>query len=213
MLTIDNKLNILRQISLFDGLSTSELQVIAGSTEELDFPANEVIIEQDDESDCAYIIVSGSARVYRLTEDGEEVNLAILGKDQVLGEMALLDKQPRSANVESVQPIKVLKLTRTDFSRILHQHPDTAINLLSTLSTRVRSANEHLEDVFSKNLEERTWKMLQTLAHYFPNQQITLSQEELATMVGATRARVTEVLADLADTGKITLAHRKIQVI
>lgn len=208
----EQQIRIISAVPLFTGLTKDELKAVASKTKAVEFEAGELIIEQDDTSDGAYILCHGMVKVYRLTDDGEEINLAVLGPGEILGEMSLIDDQPRSANVEAIQHTQLLLLTREDFSKILHQHTDAAINLLATLSHRVRATNEYVEDVFSKNLAERTWKTLQTLSRYFPNNDITLSQEELATIIGATRARVTEILDQLQIEGKLTLSHRKIHL-
>lgn len=177
------------------------------------FPPHELIIEQEDiSSPEAFFIISGSVKVYRVTSDGNEVPIAVLGEGEVVGELALLDDQPRSANVETLQESVMLCLNRHDFMKVLSAHPQTAINLLKTLSVRVRENGKTLEDMYSLNLYERTWKTLKTLSSFFPNHDVNLSQEELATIIGATRARVTEVLNELKSQGKITLSHRRIKI-
>lgn len=207
------KIQLLQQLPLFNQLNTEEISIIASALEEMDLPSAEVLIEQDDTKNLdAYIIIEGGAKIYRLNEDGEITNLAILGPGQIVGEMTLLDQSPRSAYVETIQQSKVLVLSRAQLLKILHEHPNTTIGLLKTLATRLRVTNERLEDLVSKNLKERTWKILQTLALYFPNQDINLSQEELSGIIGATRARVTEVLNELASENKITLSHKHIHI-
>lgn len=210
---IQQKVQILKSVPLFKELSEKTATIIAQVAIEQNLPPKTTFIEQDDMSEIAYFICSGGARVYRVTEDGEEVNLAVVGLGEVVGEMALLDSTPRSANVQTIQNTKVLMLTKESFSKILAQNPEVAFNLLCILSKRVREANQHLEDILSKKLFDRTWKMLQTLSKYFPHNTITLSQEELAAIVGATRARITETLNNLQDEGKITISHRKIHVL
>lgn len=211
-MNLDEKIAIIKALPLFESLTDSELEVIAAKLHEKNFPAHTAFIEQEDASDAAYILIEGSARVYRLTEDGEEVTLTIMGKGELVGEMSLLDDEPRSATVETLQDSRVLALTKEEFREILQNYPEIAIRILKTMSRRVRAANEQIEDVLFKNLEERTWKILQNLIHYFPNKDIALSQEELAGILGATRARVTEALNNLEKEGKITLSHRKIHV-
>lgn len=177
------------------------------------FQQGEILIEQDDVPDSTYIIISGSVKVYRLLESGEQISLAILGSDEIIGELSLINDEPRSAYVEAINETQVLELKKQDFLNILLENPQTAINLLKTLSKRVRETNQKLEDIVSQNLYVRTWKTLQTLSNHFPSRNITLSQEELAEIIGATRARVTEVLNQLQNDGKITLSHRHIQII
>lgn len=203
---------LLKSVFLFHGLNEAQLSIVANNLVARNIETNKVFIEQDSFSDEVYIISQGAVKVYRLTEDGEEVSLAILGVGDVVGEMSLLDDEPRSANVETLQPTTLLALSKQSFREILRQYPDIALNLLAALSRRVRITNEHLESVLLLKLEERTWQILEVLAKHFNNQEIHLSQEEVASLVGATRARVSEVLNYLEKKGRIKLSHRSIQV-
>lgn len=209
----NQKIQILKNLPFFNQLSQHDIAVLASILKEVSYPPGEVFIEQDDTKNLdAYIIVQGGAKIYRVNEEGEIINLAILGPGQIVGEMTLLDLSPRSAYVETIQESKLLVLSRNQLLKILHEHPTTAVGLLKTLATRLKITNERLEDFVSKNLKERTWKVLQTLSAYFPNNDINLSQEELSGIIGATRARVTEVLNELAKENKITMSHKHIHV-
>lgn len=161
---------------------------------------------------AAYFIIAGSAKIYRITEEGEIVTFAVLGPNEVVGEMSLIDDMPRSACVETIKDTQVLILTKKEFHTILNTHPSVAIALLKVLSKRVRETNQQIENILSKNLNDRTWKVLESLAKYFPNKTINLSQEELANIIGATRARVTEVLNNLQKNNKIALSHKQIMI-
>lgn len=207
------KIQILKRVPLFDQLDDHDISILAAVLKEINYPSGEVFIEQDDtQNPSAYIIVEGGAKIYRVTDEGEIINLATLGPGELVGEMTLLDDAPRSAYVETIKESKLLSLSRGQFRNILNNHPKAAINLLKTMATRVRVTNERLEDLVSKNLKERTWKVLQTLSSYFSNKDINLSQEELSGIIGATRARVTEVLNQLQKDGKITLSHKHIHI-
>lgn len=207
------KIQLLKNLPFFNQLNGHDLTVLASVLKEVSLISGEVFIDQDDTKNLdAYIIVEGGAKIYRVNEDGEIINLAILGPGQIVGEMTLLDQSPRSAYVETIQDSKLLVLSRDQLLKILKEHPNATVGLLKTLATRLRVTNERLEDLVSKNLKERTWKVLQTLSSYFSNNDINLSQEELSGIIGATRSRVTEVLNELESEDKIILSHKHIHV-
>lgn len=209
---IEDKVKIIQSSSLFKNLSLDQIKVIAQTVYEQSLPANTIFIEQEDNSNAAYFIVEGGAKIYRITESGELVTFSVLGPNEVVGEMSLIDDEPRSACVETIKDTKVLILAKDDFRKILAKYPNVAIALLRILSKRVRETNRHIEDILSKNLNDRTWKILENLARYFPDKTISLSQEELAGIIGATRARVTEVLNNLQKKGKLILSHKQIHI-
>lgn len=211
-MNLDQKIKIIRSSPFFNSLDEKEAQIIAQNTKEKLIAPKTVFISQGEQPDVAYLILSGAVRIFRITEEGSEINLAILGPGEIVGEMSLLDQQERSATVETLKETQVLVLDRYAFSKILQNHPQTAIKLLQTFARRVRSADEHVEEILSKDLRERVLKALEILANYFPKKDITLTHEELAAIVGATRPRVTEILDDLAKEAKISLSHRKIHI-
>ncbi len=207
------KIKILKTFELFSDLTTTQLEVIANSVKEKEIETKTVFIEQDTETDLAYFIYEGGIRVYRITPDGDEINLSIGGAGEVVGEMALVDHGPRSANVETIQTTKALTLSDNEFKKILENHPEIAFSLLLIFSKRVRKLNEFVEEVVSQKLPQRTWHILEVLSKYFSDKEITLSQEELAQIIGATRARVTEILNDFEKENKIVLSHKKIKLL
>lgn len=208
-----NKIKAIQSSTLFKDLSENQIKLLAEMVYEQTIPSNTVFIEQGDIPNAAYFIVEGGIKIYTITENGDMVTFSVLGPNEVVGEMSIIDEEPRSAYAETIKNSRVLILTKADFNKILKDYPLVTISLLRTLSKRLRETNQHIEDILSKNLAERTWKVLESLSKYFPNKNIKLSQEELANIIGATRARVTEVLNDLQKEGKITLSHKQIQVI
>lgn len=208
-----NIIEILRKVTLFKSLSDENLSLISTFTEEKLIPEGKEFISQGDLAQSAYMILEGGVRVFRVSEDGDEITLAILGPGEVVGEMGIIDNHPRVASVSTIKNTKVLSLKRSDFLEMLKNHPETAASLLQTLAERVEETDERFEDLFSKSLEERTLKTLEVLAPYFSDQTILLSQEHLAAVIGATRARVTEVLNNLQRKGKVQLSHLKIKLL
>lgn len=201
---------MIKSFALFEGLPEKEVEEIVKLASKRVIPAKTVFIEQGTATETAYFILDGSVNVYRIDENGNEISLRILGSGDIVGEMALIDHEPRSAFVKTLTDTTVLILSRNDFISILQKYPQTAIHLLSSLTKRLRDTNQHLEDVLCKSLATRTWNTLHILQHYFKRNEISLTHEELASIVGATRARITEILDDFQDEGKISLSHRKI---
>lgn len=208
------KIKILKSFNLFSDLTEKELETIADYVQKKEFPAKTLFISQDEEeSNAVYFIYKGLVRVYRTTKEGREVNLSVVGEGEVIGEMGVIEELPRSATAETMQNMIVYVLTGKDFIDLLKKHPQISIALLKSLSKRLRNLTGRVEDVMSKNIEERTLGTLQSLSRFSLKKEILLSHEELATIVGATRARVTEVLDILEKIGKIKLEHRKITLL
>ena len=176
-------------------------------------PAHTTFINQEEDSNNVYFIYKGSVKIYRLTEEGDEITIRIVGPGEIVGELAFLDHGIRSATVETLQETEVFTLTGDDFKKILLKNPQVAINLLKIFGNLLKENALNIEEALSKNLLQRTFDMLVILANYFPEKNIALTQEELALIIGGTRARVTEVLHRLQDEGKISISHKHIQLL
>lgn len=204
---------MINKASFFDYLTTEEIDILKEKSIEHTIPAKKVFIEQESPTDTIYFITEGSVMVFKTTVDGEEIPLAILGTGDIVGEMAGADQNKRSATVRALQNTKVLAITGTNFRQVIQLHPQIALALLFYLTQRIRNINQVVEDISTQALIQRTWKTLSILKKHFINNEVTLTHEELASIIGATRARVSETLNILEDEGKVILSAKKITVL
>lgn len=205
---------VLQNTPLFSKLSGAEIKDIAQFFREKHLQKGSIFISQDDLSDELYVIVWGTVKIYRVSEEGEEINLSVRSSGEVIGEMAFLEQKPRSAYAEVISDDSlILILERADFEVIIQKYHSVSLMMMKELASRLRTANEHLEDMISRNLHDRALKTIQTLTRFFQSGEIEMSQEELAEIIGATRSRVTEVLNSLEDEGKISIEHKKIKLL
>jgi len=206
------KVETLKNVAVFTLLTDTQLELIAQNISQVELPASDIFIEQDAITDTAYLIISGAVKVYRISEDGEEIILDTKGPGEIVGEMALLDGKPRSAFVETIKSSIFYTLNKEKFLEVINKNPQISINIIKHLVLQIREFNQRMEDTTSKNLCDRTLTTIKTLASYYHNNDVELTQEQLASIVGATRARVTECLNNLEKSGKIILSHKKIHL-
>ena len=176
------------------------------------YKKGEVLFYQEDSSKETMIVIDGGVRVYREVEDGTQMNISILGKGEILGELSLFDKAVRSGTVETIQPTIMLVFENQNLRAFFQSNPNLAMHIFEVLVKRLRKLHETMEDVVKTTLMHRVWKTLQVLDTQFENKGIKLSQESLADIVGATRARVSEVLKELEREGKIKISYKVITI-
>ncbi len=133
-------LDALRTIPLFSHVADGDLEQIASHLIERRYPRNTTIVEEGLPGDYMYIIREGRVKVTKLSEDGREKILAFFEVGHFVGDMALLDRAPRSASVKALTPVRVLALSRADFTGLIRKSPDLAIAVIRELSGRKRSA-------------------------------------------------------------------------
>jgi cAMP-dependent protein kinase regulator len=129
----DYKLELLRKVPLFQGLSRKDLELTERLTDEIDVPAGKVLIKEGDFGHEFFIVVEGSLRVER---DGQL--LRKLGPGDFAGEIALIDGGTRTATVIADEPSRLLVLGHREFFSLLAQQPDIQIQVLQALAHRVR---------------------------------------------------------------------------
>lgn len=133
---------MLAQVPLFAGLENKQIRSIAGSfARERSYDAGEVIEKEGDSGVAFYLITDGSVEVH-----GGKKLLSKLGRGQFFGEMALIDKQPRSATVIAAEPgTKCLLMTSWNFKAALETDPKLATGVMRELARRLREATNALE--------------------------------------------------------------------
>ena len=136
-LTDDRRAQLIGACRLFTGLPDEQLRAIAGSAQEVEFPAGRVIARQGEVGTGFFVVVDGRVRVVR---DGEL--LAALGPGEFFGELSILDGQPRIAQVVADEETRCLALASWDFERILLEHPALTLGILRGLAGRLRAVTE-----------------------------------------------------------------------
>jgi CRP/FNR family transcriptional regulator, cyclic AMP receptor protein len=141
----------LARVDLFSRLRFKELTEVAKCCRVAKYSPGSVLISQGEKGAGLFILTKGTVRITRRNSpDGAEEVLGTAGIADIIGEMALLDDLPRSATVTAVDEVSVLQLPFGDFRMILRQilstEPDAGLELLATLSLRVRKAEQRAYD-------------------------------------------------------------------
>ena len=210
----------LRRVPLFEGLKEEDLEAIAKVTITRSFSKDQVIILAEEEGDALFIIHTGQVKVSIVSEDGREVILSMLGEGAVVGELALLDEKPRSANVVATEDTELIMLRRSDFLRLIFKIPKIAISLLAELASRLRKTDRKIEGLALLDVTSRISETLLQLAEEQGEQQnegIFIANrpthQHLANMSGTTRETVSRVLKRLEGQGYIVCKGRTITIL
>ena len=111
----------------------------------------EVIFKEGDKGEGMYVVQSGKVRITRQTASGEVV-LNTIGSGDILGEMAIFDKLPRSATASALGEARVLSVDKTKFFRLISGDPTTAFKIIESMSSRIRNLNDELMEYKKKDL-------------------------------------------------------------
>lgn len=128
-------------VPLFRGLDEQELKAIANTSKEMEFPPGEKIVKEGEAGLGFYVIMDGGAEVRRRNK-----TVARLQRGSFFGEMALLDDQPRSADVVATEPTRCLVLLRWNFWSLVSKNKKVARGLFREMARRLRATNEAMSD-------------------------------------------------------------------
>jgi uncharacterized membrane protein len=150
----------LSRIPLFQKLSPEELQQLAEEVDQVKFDDDETIFNEQDKGDALYVVESGSVRIWVLDEDVKPVTLKELQSGEFFGELAVLDRGPRSTNATAVGETTLHRLSSDDFQKFLIGHPDVAIDIICEIGARMRQTNVLVSQRATRNInvemEERS---------------------------------------------------------
>jgi CRP/FNR family transcriptional regulator, cyclic AMP receptor protein len=211
----------LARIPFFAGLDSPALERVAAGTRTRRFRRGEVIFHAGDPGDALFIIVSGEVKIALPSEAGDEAILATLRAGDVFGELALLDGAPRSASASALVATEAVVLPRDPFLELIAAEPAVRDALLASLAAELRRLTVHVEELHFLDITGRLAARLVRLAAAAgpagPDGSVrllpTLTQTELASMVGCTRQTVNKLLGQFSDDGLIRFGRDGIVVI
>jgi CRP/FNR family cyclic AMP-dependent transcriptional regulator len=206
----------LKAVPFFSQLDDKELEAVRALATEKNYPKNAVVLTEGEMGDSLYMIQSGKVKVFIGDENGREIILKILSPGAFFGEMSMIDKQPRSASVRTIEASTFLVLTHNAFERSLEQAPRIANLVMRCLAERVREADRKIGTLALMDVYGRVASTLLELAVYNDGKLMVgekLSQQDLANMVGASREMVNRILKDLSDRGFISIESKEITIV
>jgi len=206
---------MLENVPLFSGLSSAALAEIEQHGTVKSFRKNTIVINQDDETYSLYVILSGNVKVFISGEDGREAVLNHQSAGDYFGDLALIDKQPRVASVMTTEASRFMIISREDFMACLSKNPEIAINLIKPMTSRMRMLAKNVSNLALLDVYGRVARvLLEQAEEQADGEMITekLTQQEIADMVGASRAMVSRILKDLKAGGYISVDKKRITI-
>ncbi|MCP5298093.1 MAG: Crp/Fnr family transcriptional regulator [Chromatiaceae bacterium] len=195
-------MSLLQDVPLFSGLSADDLAALEARFVRKTYRRRTVVIEKGDENANLFVVASGQVRVYIADSGGREIILNELGEGDYFGELALLGDQPRSASVVTLTETTCLTIAKQTFREFLSEYPDVAFNLIRDLAQKVFQLSDDVANLALRDVYQRVRDVLVKLAQPSAEQpEIALiehiTQQDVASRVGASREMVSRIFRDL----------------
>lgn len=204
--------SLLASSFLFCGLNSQDIQELAQKATIYSYPPGQILIEEGLKSERILYIIDGLVKIYKLTPEGKEIFIAVEKSGNYLGLMDTND-EPGSATIETLQTTKLLIFYKKDLRELLKKYPQLWEKMYQIVLAKLNEYRELQSLLLGNNLYERTYLLLQHLSQFSTNKTVPLSQETIASMVNATRARVSQTVNELQKNKKIIIASKRITVL
>ncbi|HUA56823.1 MAG TPA: Crp/Fnr family transcriptional regulator [Candidatus Sulfotelmatobacter sp.] len=181
------------QSSLLRHLEPAARRRIVGFARTRRYAAGETIFLKGSAGTGMMAVLRGRVRISAPSRQGKEIVLNVIEPGEVFGEIALLDGGDRSADATALTDCELLVLERRDVMAFLETNPKACLKLLETLCQKLRRTTEQVEDILFLELPHRMAKVLVRLTRK-DGDRVTLSQRELANLVGGTRESMNKYL-------------------
>ncbi|MGQ7352214.1 Crp/Fnr family transcriptional regulator [Quadrisphaera oryzae] len=211
----------LTEVDLFADLSADEVAAMDQMAPASLFRRGQLLYSQDQTADALFIVKAGRVRVFRVSQDGKALTLAILGPGSVFGEMLLIGQRMHDSFAEALDDALICQLGVRDVERFLLADARIGTRVARLLGARVAELEDRLTDLALKPLHARVAATLVNLSQgssaggsrFGRAPSIRLTHEQLASVIGSTREATSRVLSDMAAAGLIRQGRGRVVIL
>lgn len=211
---------VLGRVPYFAGLDRAALAQLAAEARERRCAAGELVLAAGEPCQGLSFVVSGRVKVFKLSEDGREQVLRILGPGRSFNDVPVFDGGPNPAGVSALEESVIALLPASRIHALLREHPEVAAAVIRLLAVRLRAMTEMVEDLALRGVAARVARLLLECSRGAPplaegagDHCAHLTQQQLAAMTGTVREVVQRALKALEREGAIELARGRIRVL
>ncbi|MFQ3622131.1 MAG: Crp/Fnr family transcriptional regulator [Acetobacteraceae bacterium] len=208
----DARLEVLARNPLFGRLPAEEIARLAAYAHVRPMRRGETLFRRGDPGLGLIAVLAGKVRIVLPSDEGKDIVLNTVRAGEVLGEIALLDGRPRSADAVALTDGRVMTLDRREVLPLLESHPKLALAVIEVLCERLRRTSTQVEELMFLPLEVRLARALLRMAAAQKLASVPATQKELAELAGATRESVNRLLKAWEAEGTVSLIPGRVTI-
>ena len=215
----ENKVWYLRRNRLFDRTTDGTVDESEHLFTTCLFPKRALVFDQGDPSRLVYLVKRGKVRIMRLTPEGKEITVAVLGAGDLFGEETLFDDQPRTTHAVCIEESLLCSANADDLFGLLSKNPTLAMNVAKVLSDKLLDASATMEDLAYAKVPDRMMHLFARLAIEHGVERadgtlvdVRLTHADIASLIGSTRETVSLELSHLVKSGAIVYDGKQIVI-
>lgn len=192
----------LSQVDLFHGLSLQQLHEVARIVSAKEYRKGAPVFADGDEGIGFYIVISGRVKVYKVSPDGKEQIMHIFGPNQPFAEVPVFEGSRYPANAEAMEASKLFFFPKKDFVKLIHDNPSLAMNMLASLSQRLKHFSYLIESLSLKEVPGRLASYLLYLSDKNGSMdefELDIAKSQLASFLGTIPETLSRIFTKMAN--------------
>ena len=207
---------LLANVLFFKGLSDAELESIQSITVERPYQRGQLVFSDGEEGLGFFLVVTGKVKVYKVSPEGKEKILHLLGPGEPIGQVTVFAGESFPANAEAIAASKLLFFPRKAFVNLIHERPSLALNMLAILSNRLREFTVQIENLSLKEVPSRLASYLLFLSakeNGADTLTLNISKAQLASVIGTIPETLSRILNKMSTKNLIAVDGRIIRLV
>lgn len=209
----NEKINYLRMIDVFQGLSPAEMEEMDRTTTMSTCRRGKIFYRPEDASEVLFILKKGRVQLYRLSPEGKKLTVATLGPGTIFGEMDIIGQGMHNKFAEAVEDCLLCVMSRHDVERLILSKPTVALRFMKVMADRLNKAEAQLEDIAFKSIPARMAALLLRLQKEQVGSIQGYTHQDLADAIGTYRETATQTLNDFKARRLIEISRKQIDIL
>ena len=209
----------LKDVNIFSHLSDEKIDEIKKYFTLREYPKGSMIILEEEYGDVVFLVKKGTVKITRVNDEGKEVILSLMGENDMVGEMSVIDGESRSANVLAQENCELYAIRSEDFLSLLKENFEISFSLMGELANRIRKSDQHIEALSLSDAEHRIGVSILNLAEelgVIVKGKVTIDnlpfQQDIANMSGTSRETVSRILKLFEDRNMLIKKGHKLMI-
>ena len=209
----------LKDVNIFSHLSDEKINEIKKYFTLREYPKGSMIILEEEYGDVVFLVKKGTVKITRVNDEGKEVILSLMGENDMVGEMSVIDGESRSANVLAQENCELYAIRSEDFLSLLKENFEISFSLMGELANRIRKSDQHIEALSLSDAEHRIGVSILNLAEelgVIVKGKVTIDnlpfQQDIANMSGTSRETVSRILKLFEDRNMLVKKGHKLMI-
>ena len=204
----------IQMVPIFSTLNYDEMMEVASITISKTYKKGEMVYLAGEKKKKLYVIHKGKVKLTRISASGKEQILTILGPGDFMGELSLFNDEPITNNAQALEDTTVCIIDGDKLKEIMAKYPTIAFKVLEELSTRLKRAENLIENLGVNDVETRIVQTLLDLADEDGKIKLDISKRDLASYMGMSQETLSRKLSYFQDKGLIKqIGHRRIEIL